>query len=134
MSERGFKAWPVVVGVGAAAMFAGLMVGRTRTPAPGLPGRDVIPEWVPPFLAVAMIVGVAAWLIMPLVRAWARRIEGHGADPATEDELMQIRDRVAELEMTAMRMQELEERLDFAERLLAQHHDAPPLPLHRTPV
>jgi hypothetical protein len=101
-----------------------------QTPFP----QRQIPEWVPAFLAVMALIAVGALLLYPLVRAWARRIEGRGADPQLQEELLQLRDRVAELEGGQLHMSELEERLDFAERMLAQQ--TPPRELERmdTPV
>ena len=61
----------------------------------------------------------------PLGKAWARRIEGASGQvdahlfPVVEE----LQGRVAELESRVERMHELEERLDFAERLLAQGRD-----------
>ena len=103
-------------------------------PPPSYIPASNVPEWVAPFLAILMLIGVGAWLLMPLIRAWAKRIEGHGADPAVMEELAQLRERVAELERRDAHVAELAERLDFAERLLAQRIDEPRLPLHRTPV
>lgn len=105
------------------------VVLRGRAPGPGS-----IPDWAPPFLAVVLSAGMVAWLAMPLIKAWAKRIEGRAADTVTLDDLAEMREHMAELDLTSARVQELEERLDFAERMLAQRHDAPPLPLHRTPV
>lgn len=71
------------------------------------------------------------WLLYPLVRAWARRIEGKtGPDPALSQEVARLQERVQELEAHHGRVLELEERLDFAERLLAQarERDAARLP------
>ena len=92
------------------------------------------PEWVAPFLAVVILICIGAWLLMPLIRAWAKRIEARGHDAASSEELIQIRERLAELELSEVRMHELEERLDFAERLLAQRNEPLQMPLHRTPV
>jgi Tfp pilus assembly protein PilO len=105
-----------------------------QLPAPVPPSYHPIPEWVPAFLAVIMLMIVSTLLLYPLIRAWARRIEGRGADPQFQEELMQLRERVAELEGSSMHVAELEERLDFTERMLAQRSDAPQLPMQRTPV
>lgn len=64
-------------------------------------------------------------LAMTLVRAVSNRFCGpsrgnpwlRGGEP---EELAQLRERVADLEYTARRVEELEERMDFAERLLAE--------------
>ncbi len=85
------------------------------TPAPW----EIMP---PPFvalIAVAFIVA-SAFVLWPLFRAIARRIEGRGT-PDTghlREELMDLRERVQLLEGAQARVLELEERLDFAERLL----------------
>lgn len=77
-----------------------------------------------------LLVGVVLILRGPVGRALARRIDGtagqsEGISPAEADEL---RHRVAELEQQQVRLLELEERLDFAERVLAQPRDAAQLP------
>jgi hypothetical protein len=73
--------------------------------------------------AIVLVVGfiAAGGVLYPLARAYARRLErgeagsGPGAE-AVED----LRARVADLEAQQGRVLELEERVDFAERLLAQ--------------
>src|SRR4051812_33499790 len=99
-----------------------------QTPAPLAPPANLMPEWVPAFIAVLLLITVSAWLLMPLVRAFAKRIENNGMSPNVLDELTQLRERVAELELHATHSHEIEERLDFAERLLAQRNDAAQLP------
>jgi hypothetical protein len=77
-----------------------------------------------------MLVGVVLILRGPVGRALARRIDGtagqsEGISPAEADEL---RHRVSELEQQQGRLAELEERLDFAERLLANPPTSDRLP------
>ncbi len=79
--------------------------------------------------ALFLSVGImgAALFLGPIGRGLARRIEGRHADPEGLDEL---RARVSELEsrspvtgetdLVAQRLLELEERVDFAERLLTR--------------
>jgi hypothetical protein len=55
-----------------------------------------------------------------------KRLEGRGA-PAEGVELDEIRARLQSLEAREARVAELEERLDFAERLLTREREAPPL-------
>jgi Tfp pilus assembly protein PilN len=105
-----------------------------NAPPPGYIPASNVPEWVPSFLAAVLLICIGAWLLMPLIRAWAKRLEGRGADSALAAEISRLHDRVAELELSAARTQEIEERLDFAERLLSQRNDLSQLPLHRTPV
>ncbi len=59
----------------------------------------------------------------PLMRAWARRLEGKSVDPELRGEVEQLREQVAEVEPLRNRVLELEDRLEFAERLLAQRKD-----------
>lgn len=84
-------------------------------------------------LAIAFLVA-AAVLFYPVFRAWARRMEAETVSADTTREVVELRERVGELEGAHGRLQELEERVDFAERLLAQRNEALPLPRHRTPV
>lgn len=84
------------------------------------------PEWIAPVIVMALLViGV---VLFPLVRAWARSIDRKGVDPAILDEVHHLRERVSELESQSLRVQELEERLDFTERLLAQRENVVRLP------
>jgi flagellar biosynthesis/type III secretory pathway M-ring protein FliF/YscJ len=76
---------------------------------------------------IAISIGVF-FLLKPLVQALARRLEGRSADQALHEELMQLRDQLGEVETLRGRLQELEERLEFAERLLAQRRDQDLLP------
>jgi len=68
-------------------------------------------------LAVLCTAGILLW---PLVRAMARRLESGGGNAQLQGEVEILRDRLQQLEQSQARMGELEERLDFTERLLAQ--------------
>lgn len=85
------------------------------TPAPW----EVMPPQAMAIIAVAFI-AASAFVLWPLFRAIARRIEGRGTADTTHlrEELMDLRERVQLLEGAQARVLELEERLDFAERLL----------------
>ena len=74
---------------------------------------------------IVLTVVVAGTLVLwPLVRALARRLEGKGArDPALQHEVEQLQQRLAEVDALHSRVAELEERLDFTERLLAQSRE-----------
>jgi hypothetical protein len=76
---------------------------------------------------------IIGMLLRPLVMAWSRRLGGTTVPADLAHELEDLRERVAELEGSGTRLQELEERLDFAERMLAQRQEPAPLPLNRTP-
>jgi hypothetical protein len=93
------------------------------------------PPWItlPPAVTLLIVLGFFAAcsvVLYPLMRAVARRLEGKpaGPDPAVRTELDQLRHRVDEIEVLHGRMLELEERVDFAERLLAQRREAERLP------
>jgi len=75
------------------------------------------------FAAVVLLLGVGlilAALVWPLIKAVARRIEGGAVNLGLQTELDTLRDRVRQLEEIAPRMADLEERLDFTERVVAQ--------------
>jgi len=112
------------------------------TPPTPQPGEAVIvqtipspPPWVtqPPAVTLMMALGffaACAVVLFPLMRALGRRLEGRpaGPDPAVRNELDQLRHRMDEIEMLQGRILELEERVDFTERLLAQRREAERLP------
>jgi len=75
-------------------------------------------------IVVVMVAAFAAALLYPLTRGWARRLEGRVSDGASARDLDDLRTRVVDLESQVARVHELEERLDFTERLLAQQHEA----------
>jgi hypothetical protein len=93
-----------------------------------MPPGDIAPV----FIVTLAIIAAAAVMIFrgPLGKALARRLEGSARDGATDAGLAAIAERVAELEQRDARVAELEERLDFAERLLAKR-DAERLPRGR---
>lgn len=90
------------------------------------PPAAVVLQGGPP--AAAMLVfalaAIAAMtlILFPLVRAWARRLEG-GAP--RDDSDLQLGARVEHLEQ---RLADAEERLDFAERMLARGPESAVLP------
>ncbi|HET7043135.1 MAG TPA: hypothetical protein VFI13_14040, partial [Gemmatimonadales bacterium] len=85
-------------------------------PAP--PGVEVITSGPPDgvLAATTIIIGmiVVAIIMYPLIRAWARRLEGKAGGG---EEARQMEARVVELEH---RLADVEERLDFSERMLSQ--------------
>ena len=73
---------------------------------------------------IAMLIAITI-ILWPLVRAFARRLEGKGnPDSALHAEVEQLHTRLADMDSLHARLLELEERVDFTERLLAQTHDA----------
>ena len=75
-------------------------------------------------LIVAAALTAAVIILWPLMRAFARRVEGKGSvDTVLRGEVQQLQARLGEVDALQERVSELEERLDFTERLLAQSHD-----------
>ena len=79
-------------------------------------------------LAIVAVTVVAIIIFRPLMAALARRFEGKSLGAEVKAELDQLRDHVADIEPLRNRVLELEERLEFAERLLAQRKDQEMLP------
>ncbi len=76
-------------------------------------------------ITIVITVAIAGTIVLrgPLGRALARAIElgaGGGRSPDDEARLAHLEQRMAELEAGQTRLAELEERVDFAERLLAR--------------
>lgn len=114
-----------------------------QTPLPAPPAPPSIPEAVivatgpggPSVLeAISICVlavsfaFVAYKLLLPLVKAFAARIEGRGSNPALEQRVNELQSQLADADVLQHRVAELEERLDFAERLLSQREDVARLP------
>jgi len=102
-------------------------------PIPPIPEIQVLPPWMmlPPqvigLISIAAVVGMA-FVLYPIARAIARRLEGRGGNQELQQQVEELRDRVRDLEVSHHRLAELEERLDFTERLLAQRRDVEQLP------
>ncbi|HEX5819610.1 MAG TPA: hypothetical protein VFY20_12060 [Gemmatimonadales bacterium] len=106
-----------------------VVVTQIPAPAPPAPPDMVVVgnSGPPPELFVLFALVIGAVLLWPLIRAWARRIEGR-TDQALQRQVDELEQRVSELSQREYRMAELEERLDFAERLLAQRAEPAALP------
>jgi hypothetical protein len=77
----------------------------------------------PPIVLLIVIAALTATVIIlwPIMRAFGRRLEGKGGgDAALRSEVEQLHTRLGEVDTLQARVAELEERVDFAERLLAQ--------------
>lgn len=112
------KFWGVVATLGLTAMgliFLFALVESSRevnNPMPALAG------------AAGAVVFFAMWR-GPVGRAIGRMLEGQaGADDQLLLRVEQLEDRLAEAGMDQLRIADLEERLDFAERVLAQREPA----------
>ncbi|UCD24730.1 MAG: hypothetical protein JSW51_02090 [Gemmatimonadota bacterium] len=80
------------------------------------------------------LAGIAATAVLcfPLVAACVRYVERRGTRESNAQEvdglredLRFMRDRLESLEASENRLSDLEERVDFAERLIARDHEAP---------
>lgn len=69
-------------------------------------------------LLVAVVGGTAAALLWPITSAWAKRIWGGPADRQLADRVQQLELEVDQLRKVEARVAELDQRIDFAERLL----------------
>ncbi|HEU4800218.1 MAG TPA: hypothetical protein VFS94_06260 [Gemmatimonadales bacterium] len=95
-----------------------VIVQTGPSPFDGMPPQVI-------FMIVLAALAAATIVLYPLLRAFARRIEGRGGmDNVARAELEELRARIAQLEEGHPRLLELEERVDFAERLLAQREPA----------
>lgn len=98
-------------------------------PVPPVPpsvfiGTGGMPMSSDAIIVISVVAIVVAGLILyPFIRALARRIEGKAGGNAQE-ELDELRSRIVALEEQAARVPELEERVDFAERMLANVRSA----------
>jgi hypothetical protein len=91
---------------------------------PQAPGSEMsISGSLEDMAAVVFLLGVGlilAGLIWPLIKAFAKRIEAGAAGAEVQAELDGLRERVRHLEEMQPRMLELEERVDFTERIVAK--------------
>ena len=103
---------------------------QTPAPLPPLPPSadpnliaSQVQETVMMVLVLIAFAIVAVKFVGPLARAWARRLEGKIGDPELRADMDHIRDQLSEMDGLRSRVQELEERVEFAERLLSQKRD-----------
>ncbi len=100
-----------------------------QTPIPPTPPVDpnLIFQYGGVVLLIVLACLTAATIILwPIVRAFGRRLEGKGTgDVALKVEVEQLHHRLGEVDALQARVAELEERLDFTERMLARTPDAP---------
>jgi hypothetical protein len=107
------------------------MIAILQVPTPPIPPTPQAPPFDPnlifltggpPLVLMIVLAALAAATIIlwPVMRAFARRLEGKGAgDPALRAEVEQLHARIGEIDALQTRVAELEERVDFTERLLA---------------
>jgi hypothetical protein len=108
------------------------MMTMLQVPVPPTPPTPQVPfdpnlifmnHGGPPIVLLMVIAALTATVIIlwPIMRAFGRRLEGRGGgDPALRSDVEQLHTRLGEIDALQTRVAELEERVDFAERLLAQ--------------
>jgi hypothetical protein len=117
--NQGQKFWGVVVTLGLTGMGLFFLFGVMEE------SRNV-GNPTPVFAGIAAGAIYFALLRGPIGRAIGKMLEGSNtADDQLGIRVEQLEDRLAELGMDQVRIAELEERLDFAERLLAQRESVP---------
>jgi flagellar biosynthesis/type III secretory pathway M-ring protein FliF/YscJ len=80
----------------------------------------------PGIVAIVVFTLIALTVILwPVMRALARRLEGKSADPALRDEVERLQHRLEEMDTLQVRVAELEERVDFTERILVRGQESP---------
>lgn len=77
-------------------------------------------------IVAVMVTSLGAALLYPIARAYARRLEGKAPSADLREELADISARLDALQHNQERPTELEGRLDFTERMLAQQRDHDP--------
>ena len=95
------------------------------TPPPFDPNLIFLNQDGPPIVLLIIIAALTATVIIlwPIMRAFARRVEGKGGtDVALRSEVEHLHARLGDVDTLQARVAELEERVDFTERLLAQTH------------
>jgi hypothetical protein len=75
-----------------------------------------------PALVMIVFLALAATtlILWPVMRAFGRRLEGKTHDAALRAEVEQLQHRLGDVDQLHQRVAELEERIDFAERMLAR--------------
>jgi hypothetical protein len=81
-------------------------------------------------IVVAIIFGTAAVVLVPLVRAWAKRIEGRGSAPAPlPADLAERLDRIERaVESVAVEVERISEGQRFVTKVLSDRGELPKLP------
>lgn len=75
---------------------------------------------------VAFALLAATIILWPVMRALGRRLEGKTGDAALRGEIERLQHRLEDMDALQVRVAELEERLDFAERMLVRGQETAP--------
>lgn len=113
------------------------MIQGQLPPPPEIPSPPFDPNLIflndggpPAIVMIVFLTLLAATVILwPVMRALARRLDGKTAtDPALQADVEQLQHRLAEVDVLQQRVAELEERIDFTERMLARAQAPAALP------
>jgi hypothetical protein len=113
------------------------MMQQQMPPPPEIPSPPFDPNLIflndggPPAIVMIVFMALVATTVIlwPVMRALARRLDGKGAaDPALHAEIEQLHQRLGEVDVLHQRVAELEERIDFTERMLARAQTPAALP------
>lgn len=108
-----------------------IIQGPPQIPSPEFDPNLFIMNGGAPALVMIVFLGLAATTLVlwPIMRALGRRLEGKGhADAALRAEVDQLQQRLGDVDHLHQRVAELEERMDFAERMLARPSSPAALP------
>jgi hypothetical protein len=119
-SSTGSRLLGAVLTIALTGMAIGLLIGTMEE-------ARFVHDPAPAFAAVAGGAIFFALLRGPVGRAIARMLEGGGAEEQLGMRVEELEAQVSELHAEQARVAELEERVDFTERLLAQRDAMPSL-------
>ncbi len=111
-----------------------MMQGPIPAPPPSPPfdpNLIFLNDGGPPAIVMIVFLALLATTVIlwPVMRALARRLDRKGAaDPALQAEVEQLHHRLGEVDALHQRVAELEERIDFTERMLARAQSPAALP------
>jgi hypothetical protein len=98
-------------------------------PPPFDPNLFIMNGGAPALVMIVFLALAAATLILwPVMRAFGRRLEGKSHDASLRADVEQLQHRLGEVDHLHQRIAELEERVDFAERMLARPPASAALP------
>ena len=113
-------------------MIQGQIPSPPEIPSPPFdPNLIFLNDGGPPAIVMIVFLALLATTVIlwPVMRALARRLDAKGAtDPALQAEVEQLQHRLGEVDVLHQRVAELEERIDFTERMLARGQTPEALP------
>ena len=112
-------------------MIQGSQIPLPPEPPPFDPNLIFLNDGGPPAIVMIVFLALVATTVIlwPIMRALARRLDGKGAaNPALQAEIEHLHQRLGEVDVLHQRVAELEERIDFTERMLARGQAPAALP------